>query len=208
MSEVHALHSRKGRLWGTGGVELPLWKPIVEHQTWLASNGVTGRRFDGEALAKAAGIRESYSATLGMWLPTVLNFENCDLEGVDLSFARIPNAYFTDGDARRTRFVGATCIMRFLPKVATSTTRISVLQVFHGRPFNAILKAPVSLEHIAKVPLLATSKSPYGPGGFLARRRSYSGGHARAIAFGCRFVSLRAAAPSAGNPLPVNIGLD
>jgi uncharacterized protein YjbI with pentapeptide repeats len=57
---------------------------LFEHQRWLNSQGRFGRQLVAEGL----------------------KFINLDLDGVDLSYARLPYAYFEGGSMRGCRFVG------------------------------------------------------------------------------------------------------
>ncbi len=58
---------------------------LLDHQRWLNSKGFAGKRFED----------------------TSLEFNNCDLEGVDLSRAYLEATIFKGGSVRGARFVGA-----------------------------------------------------------------------------------------------------
>jgi uncharacterized protein YjbI with pentapeptide repeats len=60
-------------------------RSIFDHQRWLTSNGRFGKRLVREAL----------------------EFENCDLAGVDLTGAHLAFASFVGGTLKGARFVGA-----------------------------------------------------------------------------------------------------
>jgi uncharacterized protein YjbI with pentapeptide repeats len=64
-----------------------LLRRILDHQRWLNTNGAFGKQLVGSEIL----------------------FEECDLDGVDLSRAEIEYAYFNGGNVRSARFVG-TCL--------------------------------------------------------------------------------------------------
>jgi hypothetical protein len=85
---------RKGMLYlpDHGDRRLPLFKLLFDHQRWLNSNGRFGERF---------GSPEPEPGLL---------FYYCDLDGVDLSKARLEGAYFEGGSLRGARFAGVDLI--------------------------------------------------------------------------------------------------
>jgi len=78
-----------------GNRRLPLLKLLLDHQRWLNSKGRFGAQLGDPFGEDRAG----------------LLFYYCDLDGVDLSSARLEGAYFEGGSAKGARFVGAdlTC---------------------------------------------------------------------------------------------------
>jgi hypothetical protein len=82
---------------------LPLLRMLSDHQRWLNSNGHFGKRLDVLVKGDIPGLRVSLFDGYNLGL----TFNNCSLDGVDLSFANLELAEFRGVSLRKARFIGA-----------------------------------------------------------------------------------------------------